>query len=179
MNKPSALFPLVPERRGDGPAVSALIERAFGPGRYAKAAERLREANRPLLDLSFVPWADGRPIGCARVWPIAIGAIPALLLGPFAVDAASRNQGLGVALVRRACEDAQAAGHGLILLIGDETYFARAGFSAAPARRVVMPGPVDPRRILARELRRGAADDLAGSAMSWPAFTNQLGLVTP
>src|SRR5476651_2202222 len=98
--------PLVPERHEDGPAVDALIARAFGPGRYAKAAERLREGNRALIDLSVTAWADGRPIGCARLWPVAIGGTPALLLGPFAVEDAHRRRGLGAALIRRACQAA-------------------------------------------------------------------------
>jgi predicted N-acetyltransferase YhbS len=160
--------PLVPERPGDAPAVDALIARAFGPGRYAKAAERLREGNRPLLHLSVVAWADGRPIGCARLWPVAIGKTRALLLGPFAVDDAHRRLGLGAALIRRACETATEAGHGLVLLVGDEAYFAPIGFAAAPARNVRMPGPVDQRRVLARALRPGAADGLAGAVTARP-----------
>lgn len=168
MTVQSLIPPLVAERREDGPAVDALIERAFGPGRYAKAAERLREGHRPLLELSVVAWADEAPIGCARLWPVAIGEAPALLLGPFAVDGAHRGRGLGPALIRRACQGAAAAGHGLVLLVGDEAYFSATGFAAAPARRVAMPGPVDQRRVLVRALTPGAADDLAGPVTASP-----------
>src|SRR5580658_5943097 len=87
------------ERPHDAPLVDALIARAFGPGRYAKAAERLRECNRPLLGLSFVAWIGDRVIGCVRLWPIIIGATPALLLGPFAVDPTHRSRGLGACLI--------------------------------------------------------------------------------
>jgi len=159
---------LVAELPEDGPAVDALIDRAFGPGRYAKAAERLREGNRPLLALSVVAWADGRPIGCARLWPVAIGETHALLLGPFAVEYAHRGRGLGAALIRRACQGAADVGHALVLLVGDEAYFAPRGFAAAPARRVAMPGPVDQRRVLVRASRPGAADDLAGLVIARP-----------
>lgn len=164
----SAIPPLVLEREADGPAVEALIARAFGPGRYAKAAERLREGNRPLLALSPLAWADDAPVGCARLWPITIGATPALLLGPFAVEEAHRRHGLGATLIRRACDLARPAGRGLILLVGDEAYFGPLGFSAAPARRIVMPGPVDTRRVLVLALRPGAADDLAGAVAADP-----------
>ena len=151
---------LLCERPQDAPLVDALIARAFGPGRFVKAAERLREGNRPDLDLSFVAWADGRLVGCVRLWPVTIGGVPAILLGPFAVDPIHRSQGLGAKLIERACEAAAEAGHALILLVGDAEYFGPLGFSAA--RKVVMPGPVDQRRVLVRPLRAGAADEVSG-----------------
>jgi len=156
----SALPALATERPADRPAVEGLIERAFGPGRYAKAAERLREGNRPLLELSYVARQGGEIVGCVRMWPVRIGDTPALLLGPFAVDPACRSRGLGAALVARACEAAQSAGHRLIVLVGDEPYFGPLGFVRAPG--LVMPGPVEPRRVLVRAFTPAAADGLAG-----------------
>jgi len=152
---------LLCERAQDAPLVDALIARAFGPGRFVKAAERLREGNHPELDLSFVAWTDGKAVGCVRLWPVAIGLTPALLLGPFAVDTAHRSQGLGAALITRACETATDAGHALIVLVGDTDYFGPLGFSVA--RDMVMPGPVDRRRVLVRALNAGAADGVAGA----------------
>jgi predicted N-acetyltransferase YhbS len=153
---------LAPERLADGPLVEGLIARAFGPGRFAKAAERLREGRAPIRSLSFVAWKGDTAVGCVRLWPVTIGATPAILLGPFAVDDPHRKEGLGAALIERACEAAAQAGHGLILLVGDGAYFARLGFGAEPARAVVMPGPVDQRRVLARALRLGADAQLSG-----------------
>jgi|SRR5262252_9507239 len=154
------LPPLVAERPQDAPAVERLILRAFGPGRFAKAAERLREGRAPLLDLSFVAWEDGEIVGCVRQWPVTIGARPAILLGPFAVDPDFRSQGLGAALIVRACEAATAAGHALIVLVGDMPYFGPLGFAAAP--KVTMPGPVNAERVLVRALASGADSNLAG-----------------
>ena len=147
---------LGPETAADGPAVEALIAAAFGPGRFAKTAERLREGHSPAPGLSFLARQAGRIVGCARLWPVLIGDTPALFLGPFAVDDAHRDQGLGMALITQACDAAAGAGHRLVLLVGDEPYYARAGFSAAAARGVVMPGPVDQRRVLLRALAAGA-----------------------
>jgi predicted N-acetyltransferase YhbS len=93
---------------------------------------------------------------------VTIGETPALLLGPFAVEEAWRCQGLGAALIGAAGDAAARAGHARVLLIGDEPYFGPLGFAAAPARRIVMPGPVDQRRVLVRALRPGAVDDLEG-----------------
>jgi predicted N-acetyltransferase YhbS len=139
---------LHPETPADTREADALIARAFGPGRYAKTAERLREGRTGRLDLCVVARIDGRMVGCVRQWPIRVGEADALLLGPIAVDADYRSHGLGAALVRRACEVADAAGFSHIVLVGDEPFFGPLGFSVA--RGVALPGPVDPRRVLAR-----------------------------
>src|SRR5580658_7579519 len=97
---------LANERLEDAAAVEALVLRAFGPGRFAKAAERLREGRAPRLDLSFVAWDEGRIAGCVQLWDVTVGGARAVLLGPIAVDAEMRSQGLGAALVARACEAA-------------------------------------------------------------------------
>jgi predicted N-acetyltransferase YhbS len=158
---------LLRERAQDAPLVEALIAQAFGPGRFVKAAERLREGNRPDLDLSFVAWAGGEMVGCVRMWPVTIGSAPAFLLGPFAVDTAHRRHGLGAALITRACEAAAEAGHALIVLVGDAAYFEPLGFSVA--RDVVMPGPVDRRRVLVRALKPGEAGDVGGVVARAPS----------
>jgi len=151
-----------PERVADASVVEGLIARAFGPGRFAKAAERLREGAAPLRTLSFVAWRGGEAVGCVRLWPVRIGRRPALLLGPIAVESEWRRVGLGADLVRRAVADATAAGWELIVLVGDAPFFGPLGFSAAPAAGVRMPGPVDQRRVMVRELVPDAARDLGG-----------------
>jgi predicted N-acetyltransferase YhbS len=155
---------LAPERPEDAAAVNALIDAAFGPGRYAKAAERLREDNHLLADLSFTAHAGGDLAGTVRMWPIHVGDRPVIFLGPIAVEPSWRSRGLGAALVRKACEATQAAGHDLILLVGDPPFFGPLGFSMVPQGRVTMPGPVDPRRLLARALISGADAGLEGVA---------------
>src|SRR5579863_2888494 len=157
-----ALPPLAAERPQDAPEVERLVLAAFGPGRFAKAAERLREGSAPRLDLSFVAWDEGRAVGCVRLWPIHIGQTPALLLGPFAVDPDRRSHGLGAALIERACEAAAAAGYRLVLLVGDEPYYGPLGFVGGRCGRVTMPGPVDPRRVLVRAMAEGADQGLEG-----------------
>lgn len=116
---------------------------AFGPGRFAKTAERLRERAR--IAAGFVAREDGQIIGSVRLWAITIGGESALFLGPIAVSAASRRGGLGADLVQ-ACVDH--AGDVGILLVGDLPYFGRFGFRPAPDVR--LGGPVDQRRVLWR-----------------------------
>jgi predicted N-acetyltransferase YhbS len=142
--------PLTAEAREDAGAVDALIALAFGPGRYAKAAERLREGNTPIPGLSFVVKEGGAVVGCVRLWPVTIGGERAVLLGPFAVHPDWRSRGLGAALIERAVEAAAAAGEDFVLLVGDAPYFGPLGF--AVAQGAVMPGPVDKRRVLIKAL---------------------------
>lgn len=160
---PRAALPLLfPERTQDARLVEGLIDRAFGPGRFAKTAERLREGRAPDLALSFVAWSDGDAVGCVRQWHILIGETPALLLGPIAVEAERRREGLGASLIDRACRAARGAGHGHILLVGDEPLFGPFGFTAAAARHVIAPGPVDRQRLLALALGSGPVGELSG-----------------
>jgi len=163
------------ERPEDAAQADALIARAFGPGRFTKTAERLREHNTPMAGLCFVAHAEGpvfggRVVGVVRQWPVLIGGgTPAVFLGPIAVDDAYRHHGLGGALVQRASDAAKAAGHRLILLVGDTPLFRRVGFDAQPARKVAMPGPVDQRRVQVKALVPGADSGLEGLVTVWNA----------
>ena len=142
--------------------VEALNDRAFGPGRFAKTAHRLREYRFGLPELSFVA-TDGELLcGSVRYWPVTIGGAPALLLGPLAVDPERRNQGIGRALLAASLERAAALGHCLVILVGDPPYYARAGFAPVPVGQVRLPGPVNPERILYRELVPGALETAKG-----------------
>ena len=134
------------EGPADGLAVEALVLAAFGPGRYAKTAERLRE--RAGIAADFVVREGADLIGSVRLWSITIGGAPALFLGPIAVEAGARRAGLGADLVQACLEFAEREGVSGVLLVGDSPYFGRFGF--APAPDVGLPGPADPRRILWR-----------------------------
>jgi predicted N-acetyltransferase YhbS len=155
-----SLPPLAAERPEDADAIERLVLRAFGPGRFAKAAERLREGRAPMLDLSVVAWDGEELVGCVRQWKVKVGETPAIFLGPIAVEIQYRSHGLGAALMKHACDAAVAAGHDRIVLVGDMPFFGPLGFSQAP--HVVMPGPVDQRRVLARTLRAGVTPAFEG-----------------
>jgi predicted N-acetyltransferase YhbS len=140
----------------DQPAIEALLDRAFGPGRYAKSSERVREFAAFAPELSFCAWAGATLLGVVRLWRVRAGEVPITFLGPLAVDPDEQSAGLGGALVKRACEAARRAGERAVLLVGDEAFFDRFGFAAAPAQVVRLPGPVDQRRVLARLFDAGA-----------------------
>src|SRR6476660_6784718 len=121
--------PILPETPKDAQAIERLHERTFGPGRYALSAYRLREYVDHLLDLSFTARIGTLMVGSVRQLPICIGDTPALLLGPLTVEPPFRDRGIGRVLMDRALADAKAAGHRLIVLVGDEAYYSRVGFT--------------------------------------------------
>jgi predicted N-acetyltransferase YhbS len=141
----------------------ALLDEAFGDGRFAKTAARLREGRLPERGLAFVACADGPLVGTVRLWNIAAGrARPALLLGPLAVASAVRACGIGSALIRHALEQAQRRGHRAVLLVGDAPYYARFGFTAEMTGALSLPGPYARERLLARALVPGALEGARG-----------------
>jgi predicted N-acetyltransferase YhbS len=154
---------IIAETPGDATAITRLHERTFGPGRYAKTAYRLREQVAHTLALSFTARTGTLLVGSVRLSAIRIGETKALLLGPLTVEPAFRERGVGLALIERALKEAAANGHRLVVLVGDEPYYGKAGFKSVPSGRATMPGPVDPARLLVAELSPGAFDGVSGA----------------
>ena len=146
-----------PEHEAD---IEALLDLSFGPGRYAKTAQRLREGNTAVPELAYVAHlgegAERRLVGSLTFWPCNIGGVPGLMLGPLAVVPAIRGQGVGINMMRRGLDDAKAMGFKLVILVGDQNYYVKVGFGPVPPGRLTMPGPVDAERLLYRELDMGA-----------------------
>jgi predicted N-acetyltransferase YhbS len=153
---------ILPESKDDAEAIERLHERTFGPGRYAKTAYRIREQVEHSIELSFIARIGTLLVGSVWLTPIRIGESKALLLGPLTVEPAFRGRGIGQALIARALKGAATQGHRLVMLVGDEPYYAKSGFKPIPHGRVKMPGPVDPARLLIAELADGAFDGVAG-----------------
>src|ERR1700681_4892733 len=115
------------ERPADVAAREALLDVSYGPVRFTKTSERLREGRLP--ELSFVATEGRRIIGTVRLWqvsashpnpPAASARLRAsstryagegkggglLLLGPLAVDPGCRKRGIGSTLVQHALREA-------------------------------------------------------------------------
>jgi predicted N-acetyltransferase YhbS len=159
---------IAPERTGDGAAIEKLYERTFGPGRFARTAYRLREKNAHKRELSFTARIGTLLVGSVRLTPIRIGKTAALLLGPLTIEPPFRGRGIGSALIKAALAAAQKADERLVLLVGDEPFYGRMGFKKVTRGRVVLPGPVDPERVLVAELVDGAFDGVQGPARRYP-----------
>ena len=150
------------ETPSDSAQVAALNAESFGPGRFAKSAYRLREGVAPISALSFVAIEQAALRGSVRFWPIKVGGHEELLLGPLAVRGDQRGRGIGIALMQAGIEAARQGPWRGILLVGDEPYYAKVGFSRLPPGRVKFPGPVDQNRILGLSRKAGELLNLSG-----------------
>lgn len=151
------------EEPRDAAAADAIVADAFGPGRFAKSAYRLREGVAPVAELSFVAEEGARIVGTVRYWPVMIGGESALMLGPIAIVADRQGQGIALALMQTSLAEAKRLSHRAVILVGDEPYYGRAGFKRVqPNGRVTMPGPVDCTRVLGLSLVDGAVEAMKG-----------------
>lgn len=141
----------------DVSAITELHKAAFGPGRYARTAYRVREGTPLVTPHCRAALIGSKLVAALKFTPITIGGQNgALLLGPVVVSPEVTGRGFGRALITRALEDAASAGVRLVLLVGDLPYYGRFGFMAVPPGQIVLPGPVDPMRLLVNELEPGA-----------------------
>lgn len=136
------------EDAADTATIDHLQAEAFGPGRFARTAFRIREGVPHRADLSFVGLVGQDIAGSIRLSPIRIGGHKGLLLGPLTVSPEFKNRGIGKALMRTAMAAAETAGDRIILLVGDAPYYGPFGFQRVPFGRITLPGPVDPARLL-------------------------------
>jgi predicted N-acetyltransferase YhbS len=169
------LIALVPLSNAEPQAVEALLDRAFGPDRHLRTAYQVRAGTMPILELSFAAVeSDGALLGTIQCWPVVLAcddgaAIPMVMVGPVAVSPERQQGGIGRALMDRMIEAVPACPHegcGALMLIGDPEYYGRFfGFTADRTAQWRLPGPFEPRRLLAR----GDVPDRPGMLAPRPA----------
>jgi predicted N-acetyltransferase YhbS len=169
---PNAPFAIRAEKASDIVAREALLDACFGESRSLRTCQRLRDGRVPAEGLAFSAMAKGKLVGTLRLWHVSAGGIPALMLGPLAVEASSRKFGVGTALMDHALAAATARGHRAVILLGDAPYYARFGFSAARMTGLSLPGPFERDRLLGLELHAGALDGARGMIIATGAATN-------
>jgi predicted N-acetyltransferase YhbS len=158
----AAPFAIRAERASDVVAREALLDACFGENRQLRTCQRLRDRRAPAEGLAFSALAEGRLVGTLRLWHVSAGGVPALVLGPLAVDPWCRKLGVGAALVKHALIAAEVRGHGAVILLGDAPYYARFGFSTLKTGELSLPGPFERDRLLGLELSEGALDGAWG-----------------
>lgn len=151
---------LIPLDRVDPGEAEALLDRAFGPDRHTRTAYRVRAGTLPLRPLSFAAIGDdGTLDGLIQSWPVALASdsgplVPLVMVGPVAVEPALQQAGIGRRLMHHLLEAADTSalpGTEALMLIGDPEYYGRFfGFDASRTGRWRLPGPFEPRRLLAR-----------------------------
>jgi predicted N-acetyltransferase YhbS len=161
---PLPIISIRPEFPEDAAWIEDLQALAFGPGRFARAAFRVREQFPIDPTLSHVAEVDGHPVSSVWMTPISLSGRDGFLLGPLATDPAFRNKGTGKRLVTEVCRIALRRGQGdYVLLVGDEPYYGPLGFRRTRPGAIVFPGPVDPERILVHCADPHAAEELEGA----------------
>jgi predicted N-acetyltransferase YhbS len=159
----AAPFAIRAERASDVVAREALLDACFGANRHTRTCQRLRDGRAPAEGLALSVVRQGRLVGTVRLWHVSAGGVPALMLGPLAVDDSCRKLGVGAALMDQALAAATALGHGAVILLGDAPYYARFGFTSAKTSDLALPGPFERDRLLGLELRQGALDGAWGT----------------
>src|SRR5216684_2998416 len=162
LNPDAVPFVIRAERASDVVARETLLDACFGDNRHARTCQRLRDGRAPAEGLALSALAQGRLVGTLRLWHVSAGGVPALVLGPLAVDPSCRKLGVGAALIDHALAAAKARGHGAVILLGDALYYARFGFSALKTGELSLPGPFERDRLLGLELSEGALDGAWG-----------------
>jgi predicted N-acetyltransferase YhbS len=164
------MFRIHRETPHDSAEVEYLYDLAFAPGRTALSSYRLRDGVDPVAELSLVARDDYDVLaGAIRYWPVTIGAAgaPALLLGPVAVHPTRQGEGLGALLITDSLERAAGLGWTRVVLVGDEPYYRRFGFTRDAGRALDYPPPTNPDRLLARALAPGAFAGVTGMVRRW------------
>ena len=142
-----------------------LLDRVM-PERFAKPSEHLRRGRLPARGLSLVAHDGDALVGTVRLWNVAAGGRPLLLLGPLCVEPVLAGKGVGAGLMHLAVTRAGLLGHDGIVLVGDPEYYARFGFTAATTEDLVMPGRVVRRRLLGYELVDGCLSRAGGRVVA-------------
>ena len=149
-----------------GPAqTAALLDLCFGPARQRRTAALLREGAARIDEACFVVMDGEQLVGSVEAhlleWRHPASVRELAILGPLASHPNRRGERIGSRLMDLCLGELDKLGLP-VMLIGDEPYYGRWGFSAAHTGEWLLPGPVDKARLL---LRARAPHTLAGPAM--------------
>ena len=164
----AAPFAIRAERASDVVARETLLDACFGANRSLRTCQRLRDGRAPAEGLAFSAVRQGKLAGTVRLWHVSAGGVPALVLGPLAVENTCRKLGVGAALMDHALAAAKARGHRAVILLGDAPYYARFGFSTAKTGELSLPGPFERDRLLGLELHDRALEGAWGVIVPEP-----------
>ncbi len=165
-NKPS--ISILPAKPSDSQWIEQSHARVFGPGRFARAAFRVRE-NIPIdPSLSLIAKIDGQKVASVIMTPISLCGVNGYLLGPLATEIKSRGMGVGGLLVKQACANVMKTGQAkFVLLVGDLSYYGAHGFERATLNAISFPAPLDQSRILIHCDDKSLLKSLNGLIKPW------------
>lgn len=149
--------------------IAELLDLCFGPARQRRTAALLREGASRIERACFVVIDDGRLIGSVEAHMLEFahpsGTRQLALLGPLVSHPERRGERIGARLMDLCLAELDTL-KVPVMLIGDEPYYRRWGFSARNTAKWILPGPVDRDRLL---LRAKAPASLDAAATIRPA----------
>ena len=141
-------------------AVDALMVSAFGDIKPNRAVWHLR-GRSDVSDLRLIAEVRGDIVGSLRFWEITAAGIPALLLGPLAVEPQWQGFGVGRALVEKGLDRASQIGEwDVVFVSGDPDYYPRFGFIQPQDGQFIWPGFLEPGRLQLKPMRKHVRDRL-------------------
>jgi predicted N-acetyltransferase YhbS len=132
-------------------ALNALLDDAFGTDRHMRTAYLLRKGMTAIDHLSFGILDDNALLASIQCWPVRVGRVNLILVGPVAVATHCQNKGLGTELMQLMLNAATPQDAPMVM-IGDPEYYGRFGFEAKDTSGWTLPGPWEPRRLLLRNV---------------------------
>lgn len=154
-------------------AIDVINAEAFGPGRFTRAAQRIREQGGHDLGLSYVVLDGDELIASVRMTPVQVGPVKAYMLGPIVVRPHYKSYGIGAKLMALALDAAGLNGADAVILVGDPPYYSRFGFLPVAWKAIAFPGPVDPARVMVKPLQEFDQSLLAGP-IHWSNWSQHL-----
>ncbi len=157
---------LLLETENDHLQVERLLDLVFTPRRKLLSSYQLRGPDNKVKKLSYViKDKSNNVVGSVRFWKIKIDrhSSRGLLLGPLAVHPIYQSEGLGEKLVLKGIEQAKADKWNWIVLVGDEEYYSKFGFSKNPTRDVSIGDGLDNKRLLGLDINNKFLNKAVGS----------------
>ena len=144
-------------------AVYAVVKRAFESAEHADGNEQdlvnaLRKGDAFIPELSLVAEIDGKIVGHIMFTKLRIGNSTQLALAPLSVLPEYQKQGIGTALIHEGHKRARTLGYWYSVVLGNEKYYSRAGYSLARKYGILAPfGVPDENFMVCKLLERASS----------------------
>jgi len=175
--KEKAAIVVRPEESRDFAAIREIHQLSFGGDNEANLVEKIRGSRDFVPGLSLVADLEGRTVGHVMFSKIGIRPpdpqLPeevALALAPLAVHPDFRNKGIGSELVTQGLKSCRQHGYSLVVVVGEQSYYARFGFIPARPKGLEVPFPVPERAFLVAEIIPHPGPGIKGTVRYPSAF---------
>ncbi len=132
------------EQQSDYIEIKAVVKAAFESAPHTDGKEyllvdKLRMSAGFVKELALVAEENGEIIGHIMFTEAKVGEKTGLALAPLSVAPKAQKKGVGTALMNKAHELATEMGYAFSVVLGDEKYYARVGYTMASAFEIFAP----------------------------------------